>query len=315
MIGQSLRRGGSLALLAFGVFALHDSLIKVLGGGYSVFQIILFSNLFAFIPTTMLMMADRKEENFHPRHPWLVTLRTVLGLIGAAGAFTSFKLLPLAEAYALIFASPLIITLLAVPMLGEKVGPARLGAVFVGLIGVLVVLRPGYSEFGLGHAAALVAAIFGSIATVIVRKIGPNERSAVLILFPMIAGIIVMGAIMPFVYRPVLLPDLAIMATTGVLVVVGQLCIIAAYRAAPAGFVAPIQYSQILWVVLLGYMMFGEVPDKWVALGATIIISSGLFIVFRESRGGRSQHKPVSSGTDVTSGTRLASQPKDIAAE
>ncbi len=315
MHGQSLRRGGGFALLAFGIFALHDTLIKVLGEGYSVFQIILFANLFAFIPTTMLMMADRKEENFHPRRPWLVTLRTILGLMGAAGAFTAFKLLPLAEAYALIFASPLIITLLAVPMLGEKIGPARLVAVVVGLVGVLIVLRPGVSHFGMGHAGALVAALFGSTATVIVRLIGPSERSAVLILFPMIGGILAMAGIMPFVYRPVDLSDLAIMASAGFLVVAGQLAIITAYRAAPAGFVAPIQYSQIIWAILLGYMFFDEVPDKWVVIGTSIIIASGLFIVFRERTGGRSRHKPVSGNTDVNAGTRLAVQPNEIAAQ
>ena len=239
-------------------------------------------------------------------------MRTVLGLIGAAGAFTAFKLLPLAEAYALIFASPLVITLLAVPMLGEKIGPARLAAVIVGLIGVLVVLRPGFTDFGLGHIGALTAALFGSTATVIVRLIGPDERSAVLILFPMIAGIFVMAGIMPFVYRPVELPDLAIMASTGFLVVIGQLCIIGAYRAAPAGFVAPIQYSQIIWAVLLGYVLFDEIPDMWVAIGAVIVISSGLFIVFRESRGGRSRHKPVTGSKDINAGTRLALQPNEI---
>ena len=315
MNGQSLRRGGSFALLAFAIFALHDSLIKVLGSGYSVFQIILFANLFAFIPTTMLMMADRKDESFRPRRPWLVTLRTVLGLMGAAGAFTAFTLLPLAEAYALIFASPLIITLMAVPLLGERIGPSRLIAVLVGLIGVLIVLRPGISHFGLGHAGALVAAVFGSTATIIVRLIGPSERSVVLILFPMIGGILAMAGIMPFVYRPVELVDLAIMASAGFLVVGGQLSIIAAYRAAPAGFVAPIQYSQIIWAILLGYLWFDEVPDKWVVIGTAIIIASGLFIVFRERTGGRSRHKPVLGNTDVNAGTRLALQPNEIAAQ
>lgn len=312
MKGQSSGYGAVMALLAFGIFAFHDSLIKILGQSYSVFQIMLFTNLFAFIPTTVIMMADNKEENFHPRRPWMIVLRTVLGLTGAAGAFTAFKLLPLAEAYALIFASPLIITLMAVPVLGEKIGPSRLIAVIVGLIGVLIVLRPGYSALGLGHFGALLGAVCGSATTIIVRLIGREERSAVLILFPMIGGILTMSVLMPFVYRPVELPDLAILATAGILVVFGQLCIIAAYRAAPAGHVAPIQYSQILWVVLLGYLFFGEVPDKWVALGASIIIASGLFIVFRENRGGRSTRRPVSTNTDVNAGTRLALRPNDL---
>jgi S-adenosylmethionine uptake transporter len=293
MGSQSLKLGLFSALAAFAVFALHDAIIKSVSQSYSVFQIMLFSNLFAFLPTTMLMMADRTEENFHPRRPWLIVLRTVLGLCGAVGAFTAFRLLPLAEAYALIFATPLFITLMAVPVLGEKIGRARLAAVLAGLAGVLVVLRPGISDFGLGHAGALTAALFGSAATVIVRLIGPSERSAVLILFPMIGSIVVMGAAMPMVYRPILLPDLATMAFAGFLVVTGQFLIIIAYRNASAGFIAPIQYSQIIWAVMLGYLWFGERLDRYVAAGTIIIIASGLFIVHREVRRGRTSHRPV----------------------
>ncbi len=286
-------RGFGLALLAFGIFATHDTLIKALGGSYSVFQIIFFSTLFAFLPVTIVMMADRSVNNFRPHHPWLIMARTLCSLIAMTCAFYAFTVLPLTEVYALLFATPLFITVLSVPLLGETVRLQRWIAVIVGFIGVMVVLRPGASEFTFGRGAALLAAAASSFSNIIVRKIGSEERSAVLILFPMISSILVMAALMPMVYQPVKLPDLGIMALIGVLVTFAQIAMIAAYRAAPAVVIAPVQYSQILWAVAFGYFFFNETPDIWVAVGATIIISSGIFVVWRESRSNVSDEKPV----------------------
>lgn len=287
-------RGFGLALLAFGVFATHDTLIKALGNSYSVFQIIIFSTLFAFLPITIVMMVDRSVDNFRPHHPWLIMARTLCSLIAMSSAFYAFTALPLTEVYALLFATPLFITVLSVPLLGETVRLQRWIAVLVGFAGVMVVLRPGASEFTYGHGAALLAAGASSFANIIVRKIGSEERSAVLILFPMISSIVVMAALMPFVYQPVELPDLGIMALIGLLVTFAQIAMIAAYRAAPAVVIAPVQYSQILWAVAFGYLFFNETPDIWVAVGASIIISSGIFVVWRESRSDVSDNKPVS---------------------
>ncbi|MEL6679445.1 MAG: DMT family transporter, partial [Pseudomonadota bacterium] len=227
-------KGMLLALLAFALYSTHDTIIKELGSRYAVFQIILFGNLFAFLPMSIMMLADGRNESFRPHHPGLVVLRTIASVAGMVCGFYAFTVLPLAETYALIFMMPLIITLLSVPILGERIGVNRLAAVIVGFMGVLVVLRPGTAELSLGHAAALGTACFGSIAVIIVRKIGGSERSAVLILFPMIASICLMGATMPWTYRPVDGIDMALMALIGLFVVFAQLTIIAAYRAAPA---------------------------------------------------------------------------------
>lgn len=289
---ESLGRGACMALLCFGTFSMHDAVIKTLGAQYTTFQIIFFGTLFAFLPMTVLLLADRAEANLRPRHPWLLTGRVACNVTSALAAFYAFTNLPLAEAYALIFASPLLITVLSVPLLGETVRLRRWIAVLVGLVGVVVVLRPFGADLTLGHAAALTAAMSSALSAIIVRKIGPNERTPVLMLYPMLAVIVLMAMTMPWVYRPMPVADLGLMASVGLLATVGQIFMIAAFKAAPAAVVAPFQYSQILWAVPYGYFLFGDRPDLWVWVGAGIIISSGLFVVWRESREDVSATRP-----------------------
>ncbi len=277
-------RGLGFAFLGFAVFASHDALIKVLGGTYSVMQIIFFATLFSFVPMAVTILTDRTTGNFLPHHPWLVLLRSALMVTSMVCAFYAFSVLPLAEVYSLLFAFPLIVTVLSIPILGEVVRAQRWAAVGVGLIGVLIVLRPGATDITLGHLAALTAAFCSAFGSVLVRKIGNEERSAVLILYPMLLAILVMSLLQPAVYQPPSLLHLAMMALVGVFSVIAQHLIILAYRAAPAGVVAPSQYSQIIWATIFGMIFFGEHPDGWVAVGASIIIASGVFVVWRESR-------------------------------
>ena len=285
-------RGALYALLAFGVYSSHDVVVKALGGTYSPFQIVFFANLFGFPIVTLMLMRDPVDGNLRARHPWWSLLRTVSAVLSTTLVFYAFSVLPMAQTYALIFAAPLLITILAIPILGETVGWRRQAAVAVGLVGVMVVLRPGTTELEAGHVAALTAAVFSAIAAVVVRKIGHEERSAVLLLYPMVANFLIMGCALPFVYREMPAVDvggLMLMACLGFL---GALCHITAYRTGSAVVVAPMQYSQILWAVLYGAAFFGETPDWGTAIGAAIIILSGIYVVFREDRG-VSKSRPV----------------------
>ncbi|EAV40929.1 DMT family transporter [Roseibium aggregatum] len=286
-------KGLAAALLAFALFSTHDAIIKELGASYPVFQIIFFTMLFAFVPMSMMMLADKAVDNFRPRHPWLVLFRAGLAIIAMSCGFYAFTALPLAEVYALLFAMPLLITALSVPLLGETVRAQRWAAVIVGLVGVLIVLRPGVTELTLGHAAALTAAFANSLSTILVRKLGGKERPAVLILYPMILSMTAMSMTLPVFYVPVELLDLGLMAAIGFLSVVAQFLTISAYKAAPAAVVAPLQYSQILWASLFGVLFFSETPDFYVGLGSAIIIASGIFVVWRESRENVSMQTPV----------------------
>ncbi|WP_371156155.1 DMT family transporter [Jannaschia sp. 2305UL9-9] len=281
-----------LSLAAFALFSTHDIAVKMLGGGYAVFQIVFFSVLLTFPFVVMMLLRDQQQATLIPVHPWWTALRTVSAVITGFGAFYAFSVLPLAEVYAIIFASPLLITVLAIPVLGERVGWHRGGAVIVGLLGVLIVLRPNDLDLGLGHMAALGASFFGALAAVIMRKIGRDERTAVMMLYPMMANFIVMGLLLPFVYRPMPLFDLGLWVMMAVLAFGASIALIHAYRRADAVVVAPMQYSQILWAALYGWWFFDESIDPVTGVGAGVIIASGLYIVLREGNG-RSVNSPV----------------------
>lgn len=286
-------KGALFSLAAFTVFATHDVIVKLLGGTYSAIQIVFFSVIFG-IPLVMFMLIrDAREGHLRPVHPWWTLFRTVAVVITGVSAFYAFSTLPLAQVYAILFAAPLLITVLAIPILGEVVRIRRWIAVIVGLTGVMIVLQPGATPLELGHLAALTAAIGGSFASIIVRKIGRDERTAVMMLYPMIANFLVMGALLPFVYKPVPIEEFGMMASIAVLGFTGALCLIAAYKSGEAVIVAPMQYSQIIWASVFGALFFDEQIGQTTAIGAGVIIASGLYIVLRESRGGGSENRPV----------------------
>lgn len=288
-------KGAALSLAAFGIYATHDVVVKYLGSSFSAVQIIFFSGLLSFPLLSVMLMGDRRDENLVPRHPWWSLLRAVCAVISGVLAFYAFSTLPLAQCYAIFFSMPLLITVLAIPMLGERVGIHRGAAVIVGLIGVLVVLRPGQADLELGHLAALAAAVSASLGSVIVRKIGKEERSAVLMLYPMLGNVLAMGAALPFVYEPMQITDLGLMGIIALFSFLAGLLVIKAYRTAPAVIVAPMQYSQILWAALYGTLLFDESINRFTAIGSAIIIASGIYIVLREGTPSVSGNRPVLS--------------------
>ena len=268
-------------------------MIKHLGGFYAPFQILFFSVLLSFPFATFMLMRDREADTLRPHNPRWVAVRTIAGVATGASAFYAFSVLPLAQVYAFIFAAPLMITVLSIPILGERVGLHRWAAVVIGLVGVLIVLRPGADSLTLGHIAGLVAATGSAMVSVITRKIGRDERAAVLMLYPMMTNVVIMGAILPFVYQPMPIEHLGLLAVVAFFGFSGGLCIIGAYRFGDAAIVAPMQYSQIIWGSAFGFLFFAETPDRATGLGAAIIIAAGLYVVLRETFGGKSDNTPV----------------------
>ena len=296
-------KGALFALSAFGIFASHDVVIKVLGGVYSPIQIVFFSVLFSFPLAMLYLLRDATPGTLIPVHPWWMAGRTVAAVITGFCAFYAFSVLPLAQVYAILFASPLLITILAIPILGEQVKLRRGLAVIVGLTGVLVVLRPGQADLELGHLAALASAICGSFASIIVRKIGREERTVVIMLYPMMANFLVMAAMLPFVYVPMPLEDLGRLGIVALFAWVAGRFLIAAYNTGEAVIVAPMQYSQILWATAYGLLFFDESPDRATIIGSAVIIASGLYIVLRESRATGSEQPVLRTRSRPETGT------------
>ncbi len=273
--------GPLFAVLGFAAFSTHDALIKTLGE-YSVFQIIFFAVLFSFVPFTLFLMLDKQERSLRPNLPLLVAGRCI-GILGSTiSGFYAFSVLPMAEVYSLIFSAPILITLLAIPVLGEKVKLIRWIAIILGLAGVMVVLQPGDSELSLGHFAGFMAALFIATTAVITRKIGSREHSLTLIVYPLMVNFVVTGVALIWVYKPFSGLALTTVGGIGLLSVIGQSLLVQAYRRSQAQFIAPVQYSQMLWAVIFGSLFFNETLTNNVILGSTIIILSGLLFVWRE---------------------------------
>ena len=201
-IGRNLR-GALLALGAFAVFASHDAAIKALGAHYHAAQIVFFSALFGLPAALMLVIRDRAPASLWPRDPMGVALRSGAVVVGSLCSFFAFSAVPMAQAYAIFFSTPILVTLLAIPLLGERVGLRRAVAIVVGLVGVLIVLRPGQAALGVGHLSALGGALASSLVAIMTRRLGGSERMVVLLVYPMLGNIAVMGLLQFLVYRPV----------------------------------------------------------------------------------------------------------------
>ena len=280
---QSLK--GLLAGFAgYAIFSAHDVVVKQLSQSYSIFQILFFSIVFGFPVAILLHAREVSERNLFPVHPYWLALRSVVAALAALCVFYAFQNIPFAQAYALLFTTPLFITLLSVPFLGETVGLRRFVAVIIGLLGVVVVLNPVGLALGLGHLSALIGAMFAATGAIILRKIGPDERPVVLLLAQMFGGLIIFGALMPYGFSPPHINDLFASMFMAVLAAIAGFFIIKAYRSAPAVVVAPSQYSQILWGVLSGYLFFEEKLQWNTVIGSVFIVSSGIYILMRENK-------------------------------
>lgn len=293
MSGSGNLRGALLALLAMGLYATHDVVIKVLAETYPSLQILFFSSLLSFPLVAVILLQDSTHGTLRPAHPGWVALRSACTVMAGVCGFYAFSNLPLAQVYAILFATPLLVTILSIPILGEHVGIHRWIAVIVGLAGVLVVLQPGGEPLALGHAAAMLGAISSATGSVIVRRLGRSERPVVLMMWPMLGNFVLTGAALTLDYQPMQLPDLALAGLIACLGLIAGFLVIAAYRTGEAAVVAPMQYSQILWATAYGWFLFGEGLDRPTAIGATIIILSGVYIVWREGSGGNSRNRPV----------------------
>lgn len=283
-LNVSPMRGALLALASFCAYACCDVSLKALGESQNSFEV-MFISAICTLPFILaqIFISDRKASLW-PKLPGLTAARVGITLVGSALVTYTFTHLPLAECYAVFFTMPLIITLLAWPMLGEPIDPLRGVIVLIGFGGVLFALQPGTTSFQLAHLTAIGGAVTGALNSLLLRKIGHRESSGVILLYPILFQIIGSACILPFVWQPISGYDLAIGLQLGALGTIGGLAIIAAYRVAPAIVVAPMQYSQIFWASILGFLFFGEVPGEMTAIGIGVIIAAGMALLFVAGR-------------------------------
>jgi drug/metabolite transporter (DMT)-like permease len=204
-------------------------------------------------------------------------------LVGSSLFFISgLRYLPIAEASATGFVAPLFVTALSIVFLSEKVGVRRWLATAVGLLGVLIILRPGTSAFHVAAFFPLVSAVAWACTLIMTRMMSGREHVLTTMTYSSIAGLCILSALVPFVWVTPSWHDIAFGVFIGVASTAGQWIVVLAFRYADASVLAPFSYTQLLWVSILGFMVFGEVPDIWTVAGAIFIVGSGLYTAHRE---------------------------------
>lgn len=269
--------GVILGFIAYGSFAFGDALIKSFGDSLSVFEIAFFVTLFSFVPALVVKpRGERWREAWRLRHPVLTQIRGVLGICSMVMVTISFTTIPLAETYALVFLTPIIVTILSVVLLRESMTPMRWALLAVGFVGVMLVVRPGFRALELGHFTAMIAAVAASFSAVILKRVSAGERRVSLLGVLLLYALVFNGiAMIPSFVMPTL-EQFGIFLLIGIFGGTGQLVMIAATRRAAANQIAPTQYSQIFWAILLGGIFYEEYPDTVAIVGLAIVVMAGI---------------------------------------
>jgi drug/metabolite transporter (DMT)-like permease len=280
------RTAGILWMLAtMFCFILLDTIMKHLMESYSLVQVTWARFFFATI-VAVAACGRRLHAVAATKHPKLQAMRSIL-LMSTTGMFNAgIRTVPLATGTTIMFLSPILVTILSIPFLGERVGIRRWIGVAVGFVGALVVVRPweeGLSAYGAGVAFLLVAALLNANYQIITRGVRRDDPLTSL-LYTAAAGTVVTSAIVPWFWQWPTAYGWLLFALAGVCGGVGHLFLIRAFQAAPASVVSPFSYSSLVWAALFGFIIWGDFPDLWTWAGAALIIGSGLYIFYGERK-------------------------------
>ncbi len=280
--------GIALMCAAVGLFACLDTTAKYLNTQMDSLEIVWARYTSAFILTLFVSNPVTQPNLLRTARLGLQITRAVLLVLSTALNFLALRWLQLDEALSIIFTFPFIVAIASGPMLGEWIGWRRWSAIGFGFCGVLLITRPG---FGAVHPAALFSLAaticygFYAVMTRIVSRTDSNQTS---LFYNNLVGALVMLPVIPFVWQMPASWVIALMLLgTGVLGSVGHYCLISGHKLAPASVLSPFIYTQLIWVVIFGYVVFDHVPNGWTIAGAVIVIGSGLYLLYRERKRGQ----------------------------
>lgn len=301
-VGVGLRQSVLLgiALYAGAVFILSvmDGLIKWVSASHPTAQIVFFRSTIGLFPIAFMLVRAGGLRPLRTRRLGLHLVRGLIAAIATFGFFHAFSALPLGDVYAIGFAAPVFVTAMSVPLLGEPVGWRRWTAVVVGFCGVLVMVLPGNGSAGgllsVGVVTALVGTTGYALSLVLMRKLGSTETNVAIVFYGGIvttvmgvAGIF-LGDLAPWLgWRAPGALDLFLLLAIGMIGGVGSLMMAQAFRVATPSVVVPFEYTGMVWGVLIGWVVWGDVPTAWIWAGTGLVIASGLYILHRETVVGR----------------------------
>lgn len=282
-------------------FAVQDVIIKRLSGDYAVLQILTIRIAVVLVIFLLLCRLRYGWGILATRHTPILMVRGVLAFLAFTAYYLALAKIPMGEASVVYMTAPLFVTMLSVPLLGEVVGFHRWAAVLVGFFAVLLVVNPGSSVFRVEAALPLFSALCYALLPIITRKIGLSAPAVTIATYNSLSYLVCCLVLSAVVLRypatelsPVLwqsiaggwvMPDwsaLGLILLSGCIFAVAVLCITQAYRIASVSAVAPFEYTYLLWSVLMGYLAFGDVPGSRTLFGAVVIVSCGLYVLYRE---------------------------------
>jgi drug/metabolite transporter (DMT)-like permease len=275
-------RGIGLVLLAAVFFSSSDVVSKYLAASLPALQITWIR--YATFAGLMLAIVAHSggTAQLRTKRPVLQLLRGC-GLVCSSIIFVmSLRYLPLADATATGFVTPLFVTALSIPLLGEQVGWRRWTATLVGLAGVLIVVRPGGQGFQLASLLPMVSALSWAFGLIFTRMMSRTENPISTMTYSALVGLAISSLILPFYWQTPTLPELALCILVGLVSTTGHWFMILAFRHADASVLAPFTYSQLFWASLFGFFLFAALPDIWTIVGSVIIACSGLYTAHRE---------------------------------
>lgn len=275
------------AVAAFALYSSMDATAKLLSVRYPLPVVLAGTAGFALLPIGWMAKRNGGWTALRTRRPLLHATRSVLVLLNIGCAFTSYRLLPLADAYAIAFSAPFFITIGSMVFLGEPVGWRRWCAIVAGFAGVLIALKPGEEAFSIGALAAIGSALTYSTQALVMRYMRLTETRESTIFYPSLFIFSLTSVVGGESWLDLRAVDMPLFVLCGILNGAAQICFATALRGAPAASVAPFQYTQILWGTLYGLALFGDVPPRSVALGGAIVVGSGLYVLHRETVRGR----------------------------
>ena len=261
-----------------------DASAKLLSSEMPLLMVVWGRYLFNFIFIALFFFRGDPRDLVRTKRFNLQILRSFLGLSATFTFWGALVFLSLADCVAIVFISPLLVTALSVPLLGEKVGVHRWGAVIMGFIGVMIIIRPG---MGIVHWAVilpLITALFWANYQITTRILSRTDSALTTLFYAAAGGLVFTTFAVWSVWMSPTFKQWFILAWLGFLGTMGHYLLIKAFELAPASMLAPFSYTSILWSILLGYVLFGHFPDEWTIAGVVIIIASGLYIIQRELR-------------------------------
>jgi drug/metabolite transporter (DMT)-like permease len=269
-------------------FSCLDSIAKWLSPRIGIIETTFARYLFSVLLVSIFLNPWTQPGMLITKKPWMQAGRSLLLFACTVLNFLALQHLQLAQTMSIMFLTPLVVALLSGPILGEWVGPRRMAAIAVGFLGVLIVARPGMGGI---HPAALytvVGVICYAFYTILTRILAAHDSSATTMFYSGIGGLLLLLPAVPFVWKNPSSPlEMFLMIAIGAFGAVGHWLMIKAYRLAPAPILSPFIYSQIVWMMLLGYIFYDDIPDNWTLGGAAVVIASGLYLLQRERVTGR----------------------------